>query len=142
MDNIPMFSVGMKKEDVRQMSPLVLAFIGDGVHTLYVRTRLATTSDSKTGELHRLASSEVSAVHQSEMAGRIVEVLSEDETDIFKRARNSKTHSAAKNAAIMEYRRATGVEAVFGYLYLTGSHERLAELLMMFETSEKAQEQA
>ena len=123
----------LDKNKVRQMNPLVLAFVGDGVETLRVRTRLALSSDAKTNALHRLASGEVNAHAQSEQAERILPFLTEEEADIFHRARNSKSRHHAKNYSVTDYRRASGLEAVIGYLYLTGDEERLEALFAEME---------
>lgn len=129
MDFVPAISFAMSRDEAKLLNPLVLAFVGDSVQTLYVRAKLASTAHMKAGGLHILASREVSAVAQSEAVNAIIECLTEDESDIFKRARNAKTKSAAKNADIVDYRRASGYEAVLGYLYLTGQSDRLGYLL-------------
>ena len=128
-----MLKTPLDKNKVRQMNPLVLAFVGDGVETLRVRTRLALSSDAKTNALHRLASGEVNAHAQSEQAERVLPHLTEEENEIFLRARNSKSHHHAKNYSVGDYRRASGLEAVIGYLYLTGQTERLEELFEIME---------
>lgn len=128
-----MLKTPLDKNKVRQMNPLVLAFVGDGVETLRVRTRLALSSDAKTNALHRLASGEVNAHAQSEQAERILPFLTEEEADSFHRARNSKSRHHAKNYSVTDYRRASGLEAVIGYLYLTGERERLEELFAKME---------
>ncbi len=129
MNFVPALSDIMSKDEAKRMNPLVLAFVGDSVQTLFVRARLASTERMKAGGLHALASREVSAVAQSDAVNGLLEHLSEDEEEIFKRARNAKTKSAAKNADIIDYRRASGYEAVIGYLYLTGQSDRLSYLL-------------
>ncbi len=129
MDFVPALSDTMSREEAKQMNPLVLAFVGDSVQTLYVRAKLAATEHMKAGGLHILASREVSAVAQSDAVNVLMEYFTEEEADIFKRARNAKTKSAAKNADIIDYRRASGYEAVIGYLYLTGQNSRLGYLL-------------
>lgn len=117
------------EKDIREYNPVVLAFIGDAVHTLYVRESLARTTDYKANKLHKITSGEVKAAAQAEKADRIQSLLTEAEKDIYLRARNAHTGSSAKNASIGEYKKATGFEAVIGYLYLTGQNERLKELL-------------
>ncbi|MBR5250497.1 MAG: Mini-ribonuclease 3 [Clostridia bacterium] len=109
-------------------NPIVLAYVGDAVHSLYVRHSLVLKSDAKAGDLHKKASKIVSAVSQSKLADLIYPILTEEEADIFRRARNSHTHSSAKNADIIDYKKASGLEAVFGYLYLTGQEDRLFQL--------------
>lgn len=111
------------------MNAQVLAFVGDGVHTLYIRGKLALNSEVKSKELHKNAVEFVRAAGQSEIIEKLVNIFNEDELAIYKRARNYKTHSQAKNATVAEYKRATGFEAVLGYLYLTGQTERLNYIL-------------
>lgn len=116
-------------QKAKNLNPQVLAFVGDSVYTLFVRTMLAEKFDVKSGKLHTLANEYVKAGGQSDALINILEVLSEDEMAIFKRARNYKTHSVAKNANVIDYKRATGFEAVVGYLYLIGNYNRLNEIL-------------
>jgi ribonuclease-3 family protein len=119
----------ISEDAAREMNPLVLAFVGDSVQTLYIRAKLALSHDFKSGKLHLLASKSVNAEAQARTYEEIKDRLTREETDIYKRARNSKTPSTAKNASLADYRKATGLEAVLGYLYLTGKRERLRELL-------------
>ena len=123
----------MDKNKVKQMNPLVLAFVGDGVETLHVRTKLALSGDAKSGALHRQTAGEVNAHAQSEQAEKVLPYLSEEEMGIYLRARNSKSRHHAKNFSVTDYRRASGLEAVIGYLYLTGEKERLEELFDIME---------
>ncbi len=116
-------------QKAKNLNPQVLAFVGDSVYTLFVRTMLAEKFDVKSGKLHTLANEYVKAGGQSDALTNILEVLLEDEMAIFKRARNYKTHSVAKNANVIDYKRATGFEAVVGYLYLIGNYNRLNEIL-------------
>lgn len=110
------------------MNPVVLAFVGDAVYTLYVRTTLALSSGCKAGELNRRASEVVSAHGQSETLTRILPLLTEEESEIYHRGRNAKKQTKSKNATAAEYVRSTGLEAVVGYLYLTGQTERIQTL--------------
>lgn len=110
------------------MNPVVLAFVGDAVYTLYVRTALALSSGCKAGELNRRASEVVSAHGQSETLTRILPLLTEEESEIYHRGRNAKKQTKSKNATAAEYVRSTGLEAVVGYLYLTGQTERIQTL--------------
>ncbi len=119
----------ISKEQAAGLNPLVLAFVGDSVQMLYIRTRLALSCGLKSGKLHKLAILSVNAAAQAETLEKLKGNLTEEETDIYKRARNSKSGSSAKNAKITDYRKATGLEAVLGYLYITGQRERLKELL-------------
>lgn len=116
------------RAQVKQMNPVVLAFVGDAVYTLYVRTALALSSGCKAGELNRRASEVVSAHGQSETLTRILPLLTEEESEIYHRGRNAKKQTKSKNATAAEYVRSTGLEAVVGYLYLTGQTERIQTL--------------
>lgn len=118
------------KEQAKNLNPLVLAFVGDSVQMLYVRSKLALSHDLKSGRLHLLAAEIVNASAQAKTYENIKEMFSEEEIDIYKRARNSKTGSSAKNAKITQYRKATGLEAVIGYLYLIGNYDRLNIILL------------
>lgn len=111
------------------MNPLSLAFVGDAVFSLYIRERLSLGHDFKSGKLTLLAAKIVSAAAQSLMYEALVPFLTEDELSIGKTARNSHTNNKAKNAALSDYKRATALEAVIGYLYLTGQQVRLDEIL-------------
>lgn len=115
-------------ERARQMNPVVLAFVGDAVYTLFVRERLALSGGCGTGELNRRASLLVSAHGQSDFLERILPRLTEEEAAIFRRGRNAKKPTKSKNATVGEYVRSTGFEALLGYLYLTGQRERIDEL--------------
>ena len=117
------------KERVKQMNPVVLAFVGDAVYTLFVREKLALSLKYKTGELDRRTAQIVSAHGQSERLSEILPLLTEEEEDIFKRGRNAKKPTKSKNASVAEYVRSTGFEALLGFLYLTGQTERMEELL-------------
>ncbi len=116
------------KDRAKQMNPVVLAFVGDAVYTLYARQTLALSAGFKTGELNKRASEVVSAHGQSERAERILPLLTEEESDIYRRGRNAKKPTKSKNATVTEYNRSTGLEALAGFLYLTGQTDRLIEL--------------
>ena len=133
-----MFRLGeiMDKNKARNLNPIVLAFVGDAVYSLFVRERLTFTSDCKTGELNAKATAEVNAVAQAEFLKTIMPLLDEEELAIFKRARNAKKPTKAKHASIVEYNLATGFEAVLGYLYLIGQNDRLNFLLNEGNTNE------
>jgi len=109
-------------------SPLNLAFIGDSVMDLIVRTELVSEANEPVHVLHRKASAIVNAANQSRMAGILEPLFTEEEAAVYRRGRNAKSSTHAKNASILDYRRATGLEAVFGYLYLRGDYKRLMEL--------------
>ena len=109
-------------------SPLTLAFLGDAVYELCARKRVVEAANRPVGELHRQAVELVNAQAQSEGLEQILPLLTEEELTIFKRGRNASASSVPKHAEIGDYRRATGVEALFGYLYLKGEWERLQQL--------------
>ena len=125
-----MFDIdNMDVVDARNLNPQVLAFVGDGVYSLYIRHKLVVGGNSRGKDLHNEVTSFVKASGQSELIARLLPMLNEDEVAVFKRARNHKTLSQAKNQKITDYRRATGLEAVLGYLYLSGKMDRITSLL-------------
>ncbi len=126
-----MFHLGEKMDKTRanNISPVVLAFVGDAVYSLFVRERLTFNSDKKAGELKILAVKEVRATAQAEFFKEIKTLLTEEELSVFKHARNAKKTTRAKSASVAEYNVSTGFEAVLGYLYMTGETERLNYLL-------------
>lgn len=113
---------------VRMIHPLVLAYIGDTVCDLFVRTYLIYTYDVPVHQLHVMSTSFVKAGSQSEALHKIEELLTEDEKYIVRRGRNAKSGTIPKNADVIEYRWATGLESLLGYLYLTGQEDRLYEI--------------
>ncbi|MBO5714018.1 MAG: ribonuclease III [Clostridia bacterium] len=119
----------MDKIKAGNLNPVVLAFVGDAVYSLFVRERLTFNSSAKTGELNKLATSIVKATSQAEFAKKIMPLFNEEELSIFKRARNAKKTTRAKNASVAEYNMSTGLEAVIGYLYVIGEIDRLNFLL-------------
>lgn len=137
-DYIPINNAPIDEFEARQYNPLVLAFVGDSVHHLIVRSRLACNTTAKTGQLHILASKEVKASTQADMIDRIVDELTDDELSVYKRARNSKMNTMAKHATCGEYKKASGFEALIGYLYLTAQHERLEHLYLVASNAECA----
>lgn len=115
--------------DIRQLSSLSLAFIGDSIYEMFVRTKILSSGSRPARELHKLAVGYVKAKAQSTAILSIANRLNEEETDIYKRGRNTNIHTVPKNADMNDYRQATGLEALIGYLYLTGQNERLTEIL-------------
>ena len=118
--------------DVKQAlnaNPIVLAFVGDAVYTLYVRKKLTVQTDFKAGEMQKLSINEVNANAQALFVKDIMDILTEEELGVFKRARNAKKSTKAKHASVIDYNMATGFEAVLGFLYLTGQNERLNLIL-------------
>jgi len=122
------FHPHMAPGDVGRISMLGLAHVGDGVYELLVRTRLCTEGHQAIADLHRSTVKHVNAPAQAAAAGRILSQLSEEELAVYKRGRNTKTHGVPKRADVGEYHAATGLEALFGWLYLSGRAERCAEL--------------
>lgn len=119
----------LTEKEARELNPLALAFVGDAVQSLYVRHRLIVAGDCKAAELHKMSSATVNAGEQSRLAEKVLDMLTEEEKSVYFRGRNGKSHHKAKNQTGADYRKATGLEAVFGYLYLTGNEERLLKLL-------------
>lgn len=126
-----MFKLGeiMDKQKANNVSPVVLAFVGDAVYSLFVRERLTFENDGKSGTLNKLATEQVKATAQAEFVKDILQLLSDEELSVFKRARNAKKSTKAKHASVAEYNKSTGFEAVLGYLYLIGDNNRLNFLL-------------
>ena len=116
-----MFKFGefMDRKKAVNLNPIVLAFVGDAVYSLFVRERLTFNFDHKTGELNKLAVSEVNASAQAEFVREILPILTEEETQIFKRARNAKKATKSKSATVIDYHLSTGFEALIGFLYIT-----------------------
>lgn len=115
--------------DWRETPVSVMAYVGDAVYELEIRLALASRFRGKSGELHRRCVRLVRASAQAEAARRMIPDLSEEEEAIFRRARNSAPGSQAKHASPVDYRVATGLEALIGYLYLTGQKERIGQLI-------------
>lgn len=123
--------LGLKPVDIRRYSPLTLAYIGDGVFDLIIRSLVTNKGNVQVNKLHHHTSSIVKAGTQAKMAEYLLGFLSEEEQAVYKRGRNAKSHTSAKNASVIDYRKATGFEALVGYLYLTGQNERLMELVRL-----------
>ena len=119
----------LSESDIKQSSPLVLAYMGDAVYEKYIREYVIRQGLCKNGLLHKKSIKYVSAKAQCEILKRIEPELTEEELDVVRRGRNSNPHSTAKNADVVEYKYATGFEALIGYLYLTKQEERLEEIL-------------
>ena len=124
------------REQALMLSPLQLAFVGDSVHALLVRTRLME-ENLPVKEMHRKATAQVNAVSQNRKLQKLLPLLTEEEIGIVKRGRNAHAHHGApKSASVGEYAGATGLEALLGFLYLTGSFERLLQLASLLQTEE------
>ena len=121
----------LEAQEIRTFSPLVLAYIGDGIYELIIRTMVVRQGNRQVNKLHRQASRYVKAQAQSQMMETLLPLLNEEELCAYQRGRNAKSHSTAKNASVNDYRRATGFEALMGYLYVNGEMERLLELIQL-----------
>lgn len=119
--------------EVGQLSPLTLAFVGDTVFDLFVREKLVCQANRPVNKLHKKASAKVNAASQAKSARLLLDILTEKEISVFKKGRNAHTNHKAKNMSESDYHAATGLEALFGYLYLDGQIERLKELFNYIE---------
>ncbi len=119
----------LPETDIKSYSPLTLAFIGDSIFDLVIRTVVVESGNAPVNKLHQRASKLVQASAQADLYHKIKDQLSEEELSVFKRGRNAKSFTTAKNAGVVEYRTATGLEALMGYLYLTNKMGRLLELM-------------
>lgn len=119
----------LEDTDIRSYSPLTLAYIGDAIYELVIRTILVEKGNTQVNKLHQRASKLVKASAQSEIVEKLKPYLTEEEMGIFKRGRNAKSFTMAKNASMSDYRRATGFEALMGHLYLTEQWDRMLELI-------------
>lgn len=119
----------LENRDIKTYSPLALAYIGDGIYELFIRTIVISEGNCQPEKLHKKSSSLVKAEKQSQMMGVIEPLLTEEELAIFKRGRNARSYTMAKNATMSDYRRATGFEALMGYLYLTDQMNRMIDLI-------------
>jgi len=120
-----------KKQDIRTYSPLTLAYVGDGVYDLIIRTVVVERANRPDNELHRITVKYVSANAQSKIVQALMDDLTEEEQSVYRRGKNSKPHTTAKNASVADYMKATGFEAVIGYLYLTDQMPRILELVKL-----------
>ncbi len=132
----------LTEKEARQYSPLTLAFLGDAVYSLLVRNMLTKDCNKPTGKLHKDSIKYVNASFQAQMIKELTEELTENELTVFKRGRNSHSNHSPKNQSDGDYRYATGLESLYGYLYLCGKADRINELfekstLKAFLESEK-----
>lgn len=121
-----------KEVDIRTYSPLTLAYIGDAIYDLVIRTIVVERGNQSAKGLHKMTIKYVNAKVQAKMIDALEEILTEEETAVYHRGRNAKSYTSAKNASIIEYRKATGLEALMGYLYLKGD---TARMLMLIQTA-------
>lgn len=115
--------------DIKAYSPLTLAYIGDSIYDVMIRTVVVERGNRSANNLHKMAVKYVNAGVQAAMADALLEALSEEELAVYKRGRNAKSYTKAKNATVNDYRKATGLEALFGYLYLQDKMDRIIELI-------------
>lgn len=120
--------VTIDKHEVNQYSPLTLAFLGDAVYEKLVREKLVKIANMPVNKLHKEAVEKVRAAFQSKAVDVISPLLTEDEAEIMKRGRNATSNTVPKSSNPIEYRRATSLESLFGYLDLIGDNERIAEI--------------
>ena len=111
--------------EINTLSPLSLAFIGDSVYEMFIRTKILSLGNRPANELHKQAVKFVKASQQARAAHEIFENLSDEEKEIYKRGRNTNIHTVPKNADMADYRHATALEALIGYLYIKGEKARL-----------------
>lgn len=124
-------TMDLKDIDIINYSPLTLAYIGDGIYEIIIRTLIVDDANRQVNKIHKAASDLVKAGTQASMIFAIMDKLTEQEVAIYKRGRNAKAVTRAKNASMSEYRTATGFEALMGWLYLTGQSERMMQLIKM-----------
>lgn len=122
-------SFKLSEVNAKQYSPLTLAYIGDCIYDLVIRTIVVSKANAPVNKLHREVSSLVKANAQMRMLHAIEGEFTEEEMAVYKRGRNAKSFTSAKNATIVDYRTATGLEALVGYLYLNNQMDRIVELI-------------
>lgn len=115
--------------DTVNYSPLTFAFIGDAIYELVIRTMIVDEANRSANDLHKESSNYVKASTQAKLSEILMDEFDEEELAVFKRGRNAKINTKAKNASLSDYKKATGFEAVMGYLYLEGKSERMIELI-------------
>ena len=125
-----------KNEVIQNYNSLSLAYVGDAVYEILVRTHLLKKGITVNGKMHFEAKKYVSAAAQSEKLERIFPYLTEDEIGVIRRGKNAKSHSHPKNADLADYHSATGFEALFGYLHLAGDTDRITEIFNIIIKSE------
>ena len=131
------FHIKEDKQDLLKLSNLGLAYLGDAVYEVMVRSRMVLRGKLTPGKLHQAALDYVAAPRQAAMTEKILPLLTEEEERIFKRGRNANPHSHPKGATRQDYQIATGLEALFGWLYLTGENDRLNALFEAMTAGEE-----
>ena len=117
------------EQDLRAYSPLTLAYLGDAVYELVIRSVVVERANRSANDLHKEAVKYVKAQAQAKIIEALLELLTEEELAVYKRGRNAKSYTMAKNATMSDYRKATGLEALMGFLYLSGQTKRLLFLI-------------
>lgn len=138
-DLIGCFKEQMKlpKQDIRSYSPLTLAYIGDAVYDLLIRTEVVSEGNCQVNKYHRQVSQIVKAEAQADLMHKLLDVLTEEERAVYHRGRNANSYTKAKNASMGDYHRATGFEALLGYLYMTEQYARIVELIRIGRDKEQ-----
>ncbi len=133
IDLFEQIRLGMDLENVdgNTYSPLTLAYIGDAIYEIVIRTMVVSWGNMQVNKLHKKSSNLVKAQTQAEMAKHITDNLDDKELSVYKRGRNAKSFTKAKNASVIDYRMATGFEALMGYLYISHKSDRMMELIKM-----------
>lgn len=121
--------LALPKMDVRTYSPLVLAYIGDAVYEILVRTRVVSHGSMQVNKMHKKSASLVKAETQANLAKLLMDDLTPEESAVYRRGRNARSATMAKHATMIDYRMATGFEALMGYLYLMGRYDRVLKLV-------------
>ncbi len=121
--------LGIKKVNPMNYSPLSLAYMGDTVYDTIIKTIIVSQHNMQANKYHKKVTALVKAEAQAKMITKIEHLLTQEEEDIYKRGRNAKSYTSAKNASMIDYRMATGFEALIGYLYLKEDYHRLTELV-------------
>lgn len=119
----------LTKNQLLEVNPLVLAFVGDSVHTLFVRDKIVKDTNLTCNNHHKKASQECKATHQAKVLDNILDILTDEELNIVRRTRNTKINHQAKNSSLEDYKKATSYEALIGWLYLQGDYDRMEKLL-------------
>ena len=130
------FDVRLSRDELQNMSSLALAHMGDGVYEVLVRSWLCVHGRATAGNLHREAVAYVCAPAQAKAMEKILPLLTEEEAGVYRRGRNAHVSQIPKNATRGEYNQATGLEAVFGYLYLSGRKDRISQLFAVIVDEE------
>ena len=120
-----------KEQDIRSFSPLTLAYIGDAVYDLVIRTIVVERGNKAANVLHKTTVKYVNAAAQAAIIQAVLDVMTVEELAVYMRGRNAKSNTMAKNASVEDYRKATGMEALIGYLYLSNRFHRVLELVKL-----------